>query len=153
MRSTPPADDPLRGIYYAALDIEGAVVEVFGDSERLIDPGSFRLVRLSLVEPLRLLDLRGRGGMVAGPTAGISGTENRALTQAWARFFYDRSDLYTSIDGVRYANSHNQLDAIAVFERGEHAIACARQFQIRLADPSLEPTLLRIAERNNLVLN
>jgi RES domain len=152
MRVTSPADDPERGIYYAAFDLEGAVVEVFGDPPRLVERGSFRVVRARLMMRLRMLDLRGRGAMLSGTSAGISGTENRALTQAWARYFYDRTDLYRSVDGLLYSNSHNQLDAVAIFERRERAIASSRQIVIPLRARRLEPELFSIAARNNLTV-
>lgn len=101
---------------------------------------------------LRLLDLRSRGGMVAGPSAGIAGTENRALTQAWGRYFYDRADIYGTIDGLLYSNSHNQRGAIALFERRQRAISTSRQIVTRLSDPRLEPELFEIASGNGLTV-
>jgi RES domain-containing protein len=149
-RTTVPVDDPDRRIYYAALSLEGAVVEVFGDSPRIISRGTYRSVRSRLTRALTVLDLRGRGGMVAGPTAGISGTETRRLSQAWARYFYERTNIYGNIDGLLYSNSHNQLDALALFERAEPVIMTASQKITRLISSMVELELYRIAERNDL---
>lgn len=147
-----PANDPERGIYYAAFDLEGGIVEVFGDRPRIIERGTFRVVRSRLKRELRVLDLRNHGAMLAGIAAGISGTENRPLTHSWARYFYENRRVYGSVDGLLYANSHNGKDALALFERAEAAIAESTQKVRRLAAPDLEPELLRIADRNGLIL-
>lgn len=151
-RVTPPADDPVRGIYYAARDLEGAVVEVFGDSPRIVTRGTNRVVFARLTQSIRVLDLRGHGGMRAGTSAGISGTETRSLTHAWARYFYDRRDIYGTLDGLLYANSHNAMDAVAVFERALPAIASTVRTVRRLDNPDLELQLLDIAARNGLTI-
>lgn len=149
---TTPAHDPGRGIYYTALSLEGTVVEVFGDPPRLIERGTYRLVRSRLRRPVALLDLRGRGAMLAGIATGISGTETRALTQSWARYFYENPHVYGRFDGLLYSNSHNAMNATALFERAMPAVRHAIQSIIRLANPRLEPELLRIADDNGLTL-
>lgn len=151
-RVTPAARDPDRGIYYAAYDLEGAVVEVFGNEPRIITCGTWRVAYIKLSADLELLDLRGSGGMLAGPTTAISGTETRPLSQAWARYFYDRVDIYGPVDGLIYGNSHNYGDAIALFERAKPVIERSAIATTGLASPKLELDLLRIAEKNGLIL-
>jgi hypothetical protein len=127
-------------------------VEVFGDPPRVLERGTFRLARLRLNTSITVLDLRGRGAMVAGIAAGISGTETRSLTQSWARYFYDAPGIYGAIGGLLYANSHNGMDALALFERAQPAIDGATQQVKRLANSALYPELLRIAADNGLTL-
>jgi hypothetical protein len=145
-----PIDDPSRGIYYAAFDLKGAVVEVFGDSPRVVTRGTNRVVRARLNTPLRVLDLRGRGGMLAGPSAAISQTETRELSQAWARYFYETPGTYGRIDGLIYANSHNYMDAVALFERAAPAIASATRQITRLSSSKYDAEVNRIVAANNL---
>lgn len=147
-----PANDPDRGIYYAAYDLEGALVEVFGDPPRIVERGTYRVVRARLQDRVRLLDIRGRGAMLAGTAAGVSGTDARHLTQSWSRYFYENSEVYRDIDGLLYANSHNGMDAIALFERAQPAIINAIMKTSRLTNPALEAQLLRIADRNGLTV-
>lgn len=151
-RNGAPVDDPSRGIYYAAFDLEGAIIEVFGDSPRVVTRGTNRVVRSRLNTPLRLLDLRGRGGMLAGPSAAISQTETRALSQEWARYFYEKPRIYGRIDGLIYANSHNYMDAVALFERAAPAIIGATRKITRLASPAYDAEVGRIAAANNLTI-
>lgn len=148
-----PSDDPHRGIYYAAYDLEGAIVEVFGDPPRIVERGTYRAVRVRLRDPVSLLDIRGHGAMLAGTVAGISGTDARRLTQSWARYFYEHPELYGNIDGLLYSNSHNGMDAIALFERAQPAIANSSLRIAKLTSRSIELELLRIADRNGLTVD
>src|ERR1700722_18007480 len=52
--NTSPADDPDRGIYYAALTLSCCVVETFGSS-RVIDCGNWQVAQPRLLRPLKLL--------------------------------------------------------------------------------------------------
>jgi hypothetical protein len=147
-----PIDDVDRGIFYAAFDLEGAVIEVFGDPPRVVTSGTYRVVRARLNAPLRLLELRGRGGMIAGPSAAISQTETRSLSQQWARYFYETPHTYGNIDGVIYANSHNYRDAVALFERAAAVIAATTRKVTKLASSALDSEMERIVAANNLLL-
>ena len=147
-----PCDNPHRGIYYAADCLEGAVVEVFGDSTRIIERKDFRVVEARLTQEIRLLDLRKSAAMRAGTAVGITGTETRSLTQEWSRYFYGHPLIYQNIDGLLYSNSHNGLDAIAIYERGSQAIETSQQRIQRLAASALQMELLGIAYRNDLTV-
>lgn len=110
------------------------------------------MVRSRLRNSVHLLDLRGRGAMLAGIASGISGTENRSLTQAWGRHFYEHPAVYGHVHGLVYANSHNGMDAVVLFERAANAIERSVQKVTRLANPRLEAGLLDIADRNGLIV-
>ena len=143
-----PADDPDRAVYYAAFTLSGAVVEVFGDA-RVIERGSFRVVSSTLREAMDVLDLRADAAMRAGVLAAIGSVEQRDVTQAWARYFYET---YPAVGGLLYANAHNGEDALALFERVRPVIDRARQVVIRLARPDMEEHLLRIAARTGMIV-
>ena len=90
--------------------------------------------------------------MLAGPSAAISQTETRALSQKWARYFYEKPRLYGRIDGLIYANSHNYGDAVALFERAAPAIIGATRKITRLASRAYDADVNRIAPANNLTI-
>ncbi len=133
-----------------AFDLEGALVEVFGDPPRVITKGTFRVVRLRLNGPVKLLDLRGRGGMLAGPSEAVCQTPNRAESQEWARYIYDRTATYGAVDGIFYSNSHNGMDAVALFERAEGTIIGATRHVTRLTSAKYIDEIERIAAANNM---
>ena len=84
--------------------------------------------------------------MRAGTTAAISKIADRGLTQTYARHFYERDDLFGRIDGLLYYNSHNDDEALALFERAADALDCVRDDS--LGAPHFLRTLLAIARRN-----
>jgi hypothetical protein len=143
-----PADDAERAVYYCGLTLSGALVEVFGDA-RMIERGTFRMVRSTLRTSAVVLDLRGDGAMRAGTIAAVGSIERRDVTQAWARWFYET---YPRVEGLLYANAHNGEDAVALFERGRRAIEAASQRVVRLARPDMEEPLLRIAARTGMIV-
>jgi hypothetical protein len=61
-----PTNDPKRGVYYAALTISCALVEVFGDGG-VIERVQWRLALSRLRDPLQLVDLRGAAAMRVAP--------------------------------------------------------------------------------------
>jgi hypothetical protein len=148
---TIPEEDRDRAVYYAAFSLSGSVVEVFGD-DRVIERGTFRAVYSTLGEPLNLLDLRRDAAIRAGVFHAIGQIEDTAKTQAWARYFYETTATYGTVDGLLYANAHNGEDAVLLYERGAHAIASAKQRIRLLANPELELELLRIADATGFVL-
>ncbi len=150
-----PAPDAERGIYYAAFTLSGCVVEVFGDATRRIERAGRSVARPRLLRDLRLLDLRGSGAMRAGTVAALAKVPDRPVTQAWSRFFYERADLYTAVDGLLFYNAHNDEEALALYERASDALSCPEgdpAFVRPLADPLLLPALLIIANDNNLTI-
>ena len=92
-----PADDPDRGIIYAGYTLSCCLVEIFGD-EDLITIEQHELATIKLNRSIKLLDLRGQQAWNAGLNMSIAGSERRKLTQEWGKFFYDKPDLYSSIE-------------------------------------------------------
>lgn len=111
-----PRHDPLHGVYYGAFTLSGCVIEVFGDAG-VIEPCAYGVAVVRTLRALRLLDLRGGGGWHAGTVAAITKDADRALTQCWARYFYDTPAVYDVIDGILYENAHNAEEAVVLFER------------------------------------
>jgi hypothetical protein len=146
-----PAVDPARGIYYAGCTISACVVEVYGDT-RLIVPGDRMLAAPRTTRILTLLDLRGPAAMRAGTVTALAKVLDYGLTWAWARCFYERIDLYGSVDGLLYGGAHNDEEALALFERAADALICPPERIIRLDAPELDRLLHQIARDNNLVL-
>lgn len=146
-----PSDSPSRGIYYAAFTLSGCLVELFGDT-RVIEFGDRCVAILTLRRPVRLLDLRGPGALRAGSVAALAKTADRAISQAWARYFYEHSEVYGPIEGVLYFNAHNDEERLALFERASDAPVCGPDAVARLDAPELRPLILDLARRNGLVL-
>jgi hypothetical protein len=147
-----PGYDPRhRGVYYAALSLEGCLVEVFGDS-RIVDPQGYYVAQPLLTRDVTLLDLRGNGALRAGTVAAIAKADNVVVTQAWSRFFYKRSDIYSVIDGLVWLNAHNDDIAIMLYERAADALDCPDSRVMPLDDPLLRRALVRAAQRTNMKL-
>jgi hypothetical protein len=146
-----PANDPKRGVYYAALTISCALVEVFGDGG-VIERAQWRLALLTLRNSLQLVDLRGAAAMRAGAVAAIGALESRGLTQAWSRYIYDNTAIYDNVHGLIYSGAHNGEDAIVLYERAIPVIRSAGQQVKRLSNPSLELELLCVAADHSMVL-
>ena len=84
-------------------------------------------------------------------SAALGQAPDRALTQAWSRYFYEQPALYGPIDGLICHNAHNEEDALALYERATGGIACPAGNILRLDDPDLRPYLIDIALKHNIV--
>lgn len=115
------ADDPDRGIFYAASTLECCVVECFGD-DFVVDLTGARLAVLELQQPLRVLDLRGQAAIQAGTLAAINQDGGRQASQDWARYWYEHRDL-GDVEGLIFAGAHNGEVAWAVSERAHRKFA------------------------------
>ena len=144
-----PRDDPERVVYYAAFTLSGCIVEVFGDRGSIVF-GERHVAKPQVTRDLDLLDLRGTGAMRVGSVAALAKTADRRLTQAWARHFYEHAAVFGTIDGIVYANAHNDEAAIVLFERAAQALFCPSQNVLRLDDPDLRTIVEEIAQNNNL---
>lgn len=145
-----PTDDLERGIYYAAFTLSGCLVECFGDLG-VIEIGEQCVCLVSITRLLRLLDLRGSGGMKAGSVAALSKIADRQLSQEWSRYFYENETIYSRIDGIIYSNAHNDEEAIALYERSKDGLACPSDRIMRLDSLSLRPAIQDTALQNNLI--
>jgi hypothetical protein len=146
----PFADDPDRGIYYAGSTLSCCIAECFGD-HRMIDKPHLNVAYPMVQRRLRLLDLCRDGAMRVGSVSALCGTADRAISQAWSRYFYEHP-VFQNCDGVRYHSAHNNEPAVALYERAETALVCPNNQVIALADPLLRPELLTIAGRQNLTV-
>lgn len=139
-----PGNDPQRGIYYAALSLEGALIEVFGDSG-LVEPGERCVAYVSLARDLRLLDLRGKGSdngaARAGSVAALASNGDYGPSQAWSSYFFEHPETYGEIDGLLYSNAHNHDDALVLYERSQGALICHQEHMIRLDDFTILPRI------------
>lgn len=148
---TLPDRDPDRSIYYAALTFSGCLVEVFGDAG-VVEISRQKVAAATVTRDLKLLDLRGAGAMRAGSVAALSKVTARSLSQEWSRYFYDREDIYTKIDGLIYFNAHNDEVAIALYERAADALTCPPEQILSLGDEELRTVILHAAIQNHLIV-
>ncbi len=140
-----------RGILYGAPQFSSCIVEVFGDAG-IIEPRSRQVAKLTLTRNLLLLDLRGNAAMKSGTVAAIAKDADRNLTQNWSRYFYEHPDIYGNIDGLIYANAHNDEDSIALYERAGSAVSCQPKDLMSLSHDILRPIITDIALTNNLLI-
>jgi hypothetical protein len=138
-----------RGIYYAGVTLDCAVVEAFDVG--VVEPGTKHLARVRPTRELTLLDLRGRAAMRAGTVAAI-GSADHSLAQQWARYVYESPAIYGEVDGVFYASAHNGEDAVALFERAEGALDCPAGHDAPLTDPAVLTAIRRSALSHGLVV-
>jgi hypothetical protein len=144
-----------RGVWYAVYTLASALIEKFGsdDPSRTVDlAGPYLVALVRLNRALSMLDLRGDGATLAGTVHGLCGIPDRALSQAWARYFYEETDVFGSIDGILYPGAHNGYECVAVFERAATALACPHKDVVPLAHPALRPAVEDAARRGRLRL-
>ena len=147
-----PKNDLERSIYYCALDLSCCLVEFFGD--RKVIGITTELIALPIViSPITLLDLRDCGAMRAGAVGAISAMVERNLSQQWSRYFYEQTDIYSSIDGLLYYNAHNYEEAIALYQRAKDKLKCPQENIIDLKDPDLKDYIQMVADDNNMVFD
>lgn len=137
-----------RGIYYAGLTLDCAVVEAFDVG--VVEPGAKHLARVYPTRELTLLDLRGRAAMRAGTVAAIASADH-SLSQLWARYVYENPSDYGEVDGIFYASAHNGDDAVALFERADGALYCPPDHDAPLTDPAVLTAIRRSALSHGLL--
>ena len=137
-----------RGIMYLAegnLSIPTCLAEVF-QSTRIINRHASDpiLAGFELAAPLTLLDLRGPFATAIGASMAIhSGPRPRA--RRWAQQLYEA---YPDVDGIYYcASMYGNAPAIALFERGAHAIPARPIFHRELRDAALANILTETGQR------
>lgn len=152
---SPLAPDAGRGTWYAGRTLSAALAEFFGSANpsRIVDLGGpYQVALVRLRHSLRLLDLRKEGAMRAGTVHAVCATPDRALAQAWARYFYDQAVVYGDIDGILYPSAHNEEACVALFERAAPALVSPPSGTLPLRHRGLRPALEVAAQRNHLVL-
>ena len=144
-----PADDPNRGIIYAAYTLSCCLVELFGD-EDLITIEQHQLATIELNKSLKLLDLRGTGAWNAGLNTTIASSDRRKITQEWGKHFYDYPEDYGNIEGIVFSSAKNSEDALALYERAENKIASAKISTQSLKDSAIRKEIFLTAKKLHL---
>jgi len=147
-----PQLDPERSIIYAASTLSSCLVEIFGDGD-VIEVKQQQVASIYLDKALNLLDLRGNNAMKAGTVSAIAKTADRHLSQTWSRYFYDQSELYGEIDGLIYANAHNDEDAVALYERALDKLINSTVRTLPLKHPALRSAIFQIADNHSLLVS
>lgn len=149
------AVDPERAVYYAAWSenaseaFASCLVEVFGDTG-IVEPAGFHVAMPEVSSALTMLDLMDSGSMRAGTVVAIAKCPHDA-SQPWSRCFYERVDLYDTIDGLIYRNAHNDQPALVLYERAQANLQCTDDDTLRLDDGEIRIALLTAMRANNLV--
>ena len=147
-----PKIDSQRGIYYAALTLRTCLVETFGDTGAIaIDKQ--QIARPIVTSPIKLIDLRGFRAMKAGSVAAVSTIGEGNLTQEWSRYFYKRTNIYSSIDGLIYSSAHNGEEAIALYERAKNKLECPKDNIIDLNNRKLLSHIQKVARDHNMIID
>jgi hypothetical protein len=133
---------------YAAPTLLCCVGEYFGDAGAITLAGS-RLARLRVNATIVVLDLRGTAATGAGTIPAIGAITPRAVTQAWARWWYEHPQL-SSADGVLFSSSHSGEDSLALWERARGKLECPRGQHWPLESPSLADEIQVAADRLRL---
>ena len=141
-----------RGTSYWGFTLSCCLVEVFGDQKYITksDRALRKVGLLTLSEPLLLLDLCGSGAMRVGTTTKIAKNSARKDTQTWSRYFYNNPQTFKKVDGLIYANSHNDEVAICLYERANPKIAGATSFSIDLNNTGLQSAIQQICLDNGM---
>jgi len=125
-------EDGERAVSYFAEHLRGCLVEVFGDTNKVVTTQRYLCVAVA-TRSLRLLDLRGGGGRAAGAEDALAKDGDRRTSQAWSRYFYEHPEHYGEIDGIIYENAHNSDTAIALYERAQSKLTFPDDLIVPLA--------------------
>ncbi|UTI63320.1 RES family NAD+ phosphorylase [Paraconexibacter antarcticus] len=128
------AEDPSRGIFYAAEAFGCCVAEFWGD-DWLITPGPARLAVLRADRELQLLSLMGSDATAVGTLAAVTMDGDRHVTQDWGRHWYEHPQ-FQALHGIRFPSSHTSQPACAFWERAAGA------FTVLFDEPVLSPAVL-----------
>jgi len=138
-----------RGIWYGGLTLACTVVEAFDVG--VVEPGAKRLACVRTIRELLLLDLRGRAAMRTGTVAAIAAGDH-ALSQPWARHFYENDAVYGELDGLFYLSAHNGQPAVALYERGRDGLELPPGRDAPLSDPVVLAAVRRVALGHGLTV-
>jgi RES domain len=147
-----PCEDSERSIYYTAPTFSSCLVECFGD-QGIVEFDQHQLAVPTLLDSLKLLDIRKNAAMRAGANAALSKNERRALSQSWSRYFYEQKTIYPEIQGIFYYNAHNDEESIALYECAERFLYCSLKSIVlkeALKSKKLRRGILKAAIDNNL---
>ena len=142
-------EDPSRGITYWGYSLSCCLVELFGDT-KIVEFKEYEVAISIIKQPLLLLDIRGKGAMAAGSVLALSSVGDRHVSQAWSRYFYEQTDIYSKVDGILYSNAHNGEAALALYERSEPIISNAKMQTRPLKDKSIRHLIDAAVAENNM---
>lgn len=135
-----PQVDIDRGVSYWGDTLSCCLVKIFGDQKFITqeDRQIRRAGMLTISQSMLLLNLCGSGAMLVGSTSKIAKDSVREDTQAWSRYFYENTQIFKQIDGLIYANSHNDETVICFYERAVSKLKDAESFSILLNSLGLQ---------------
>ena len=139
----PPGPDPDRSVWYASRALLGAVAETYGKRGFLDRSAGDRVVVARVVAPIRLVDLVGVAARRFGLTQEIAATTDYALTQQWARAFYDS---YDKLAGIRWRGRETGSICVVLTDRARMR-SLVRESDLPVTDPSVWPRIARAAQR------
>jgi hypothetical protein len=124
-------DDPegQYGVLYAAIDVECAFIESFGDSRNYAgeleikeeDLGRECLATITIGSALRLVDLTGSGLANIGADGRLSSGDDYTQAQTWSRALWSHPE---KPGGIYYLARHDlSRPSIAIFDRARGRIA------------------------------
>ena len=151
-RCQPADEDPERGINYWGFTLKCCLVEVFGDT-RVIDVEDYHLAKISLTQPIKLLNLIGDAAMLAGTLNSVSQIAEHDITQAWGKYFYETTSVYGKVDGLLFKNAHNDERSIALYERAKPKLDSAKVKTMPLASRSLRPAIIEVAQDCSMIFD
>jgi hypothetical protein len=141
--------DPSRGIAYWGFTLSCCLVELFGDS-KIVEFKDYEVAIATIKQPLLLLDIRESGAMAAGSVAALGSVADRSISQAWSRYFYEKTEIYQEVHGILYNNAHNGEKAIALYERSSLIIRSANIQTRLLRDKSIRHLIDACVADNNM---
>ncbi|MEZ4522037.1 MAG: hypothetical protein R3A46_10410 [Thermomicrobiales bacterium] len=87
--------------------------------------------------------------MRAGTVSAIAKCEH-SLSQPWSRYFYGETAVFGQLDGLIYANAHNDGPAVMLYQRAQNALNCDEADTLRLDAPELRPIINRAMVEHNM---
>jgi hypothetical protein len=143
--------DPDRAVSYFGRTLSCCLAEVFGDTGT-IERSSWTMALVEVRAPLALLDLRGNAAMRAGTVEALCKTEDRDLSQRWARYFYEEHAQFGALDGLHFNGAHNGEECLLLFERARPTLHTEPDWQRPLAHRALDREIERVALALNMLV-
>jgi hypothetical protein len=151
VQESKPSKDSQRGISYFGKEFSCCLVEVFGNTaDAAYITEEYSLVILKAKKDLNLLDIRNNGAMRAGANeASLSKVGKYEVSQAWSRYFYNQTKIYTEIQGIIYCNAHNNEESIALYDRAENLLHLPEAIHL-LTYEELKVHIIKVGKKNNI---
>lgn len=142
----PVGVSPDRSVWYAAASLVGAVAESFGNQGFVDHACGRRVVTVEVKRPLEVVDLVGVAVRSVRLTQEIGSTTEYAMTQEWARAFYDQ---FPSLVGIRWRGRQAGSICHLLHDRASmNRLALLSDHDI--GDPAVWPRIARAAWKCHL---